>query len=221
MKRFEHLEEATLPGGAVLQLYRHDGVYLIRSDGAELMSGHHHHSEDVLAELVCMPLREQAGARVLVGGLGLGFTLRAALGSLGRDASVDVAEISDAVIRWNRNPAYDLAARELEDSRVTVIHDDAARVLQNSTAKYDGIMLDVDFGVEPKSNAHNSALYGPPGIRSALAALRPGGRLAYWSAVSYPRFEAALRGTGRTVETVAARAHVNGGATHFIYVVTT
>ena len=220
MKRFERLDETTLPGGAVLALYRHDGAYLIRSDGAELMSSRHHHSEDVLADLVCAPLRDRTAIRVLIGGLGLGFTLRAALRSLASDAAVDVVELSDAVIRWNRNPDYDLAARELEDPRVTIIHDDAARVIAKSAATYDGIMLDVDNGVEPVTSSHNSALYDDRGIRLAVAALRPGARLAYWSAVAYPRFEAALRGTGKSVEAVPARTHVAGGATHFIYLVT-
>ncbi len=220
MKRFERLDEATLPTGAVLTLFRHDGAYLIRSDGAELMSSRHHHSEDVLANVVCAPLRERPAARVLIGGLGLGFTLRAALGALGDDATIDVVELSDAVIRWNRNPDYDLAARELEDPRVTLIHDDAAKVIATSPATYDGIMLDVDNGVEPVTSAHNSALYDDRGITHALAALRPDARLAYWSAVAYPRFEAALRGrTGNSVEVVPARTHPTGGATHYVYLV--
>ena len=132
MKRFERLDQTTLPTGAVLTLYRHDGTYLIRSDGAELMSSRHHHSEDVLAEVVCAPLRNRPGARVLIGGLGLGFTLRAALRSLGDDALVDVVELSDAVIRWNRNAEYDLAGRELQEPRVRLIHGDAARVIATS-----------------------------------------------------------------------------------------
>ena len=219
MKRLERLDETTLPTGAVLTLYRHDGAYLIRSDGAELMSSRHHHSEDVLADLVCTPLGDRPGARVLIGGLGLGFTLRAALRSLPRDAVVDVVELSDAVIRWNSNADYDLAARELQDPRVNVIQDDAANVIANSAATYDGIMLDVDNGVEPVTHSHNAALYDDRGIRLALAALRPAARLAYWSAVAYPRFEAALRRTGKAVDAVPARAHGLRGATHYIYLV--
>ena len=220
MKRLERLDDTTLPTGVVLTLYRHDGAYLIRSDGAELMSTRHHHSEDVLANVVCAPLGGRPRVRVLIGGLGLGFTLRAALRALDADAVVDVVELSDAVIRWNRNDDYDLAARELNDPRVAIIHDDAAHVIANSSATYDGIMLDVDNGVEPVTNSNNAALYDDRGIRLALAALRPGARLAYWSAIAYPGFEAALRRTGRSVEVVPARSHVSSGATHYIYVVT-
>src|SRR5690349_656637 len=104
MKRVERLGEAVAPDGTVLALYRHDGAYVIRANGQELMSTRRHHSEEVLAEVVCAPLRGQAGARVLIGGLGLGFTLRAALRSLAPDARVAVAEIVEEIIRWNQDP---------------------------------------------------------------------------------------------------------------------
>ena len=146
VKRVERLGEAVAPDGSVLTLYRHDRDYVIRVDGQELMSTRRHHSEDVLAELVCAPLRERAGARVLIGGLGLGFTLRAALGSLAPDARVVVAEIVEEVIRWNRNPDYALAADALRDPRVELRHDDVANVLQAGAGGFDAIMLDVDNG---------------------------------------------------------------------------
>ncbi|HTE45112.1 MAG TPA: hypothetical protein VK636_07705, partial [Gemmatimonadaceae bacterium] len=106
MKRTERLAEATAPDGTVLTLYRHDGAYSIRVGGIELMTTRRHHSEDKLAEVACRPLQQRKGARVLIGGLGLGFTLRAALASLGADASVIVAEIVGAVIDWNSNPDF-------------------------------------------------------------------------------------------------------------------
>jgi spermidine synthase len=218
VKRVERLGEAVAPDGSVLVLYRHDRDYVIRVDGQELMSTRRHHSEEVLAELVCAPLREQGGARVLIGGLGLGFTLRAALRSLGADAQVVVAEIMEEIIRWNQNPAYALAADALRDPRVELRHDDVANVLQASGGGFDAIMLDVDNGAAPLTTKTNALLYRAEGIRRAVAALRPGGRLAYWSAGSEPEFEAALRRAGMTVEVTRARAHPGLGSWHTIYV---
>jgi spermidine synthase len=207
VKRNERLGEAVAPDGSVLVLYRHDRDYVIRVGGEELMSTRRHHSEDVLAEQVCAPLREQAGARVLIGGLGLGFTLRAALRSLAADAQVVVAEIMEEVIRWNQNPEYGLAADALRDPRVEVRHADVANVLQASVGQFDTIMLDVDNGAAALTTKSNAGLYRAQGIRRAAAALRPGGRLAYWSATEEPAFETALRREGLSVEAVRARAH--------------
>ncbi|MHB1224645.1 MAG: spermidine synthase family protein [Gemmatimonadaceae bacterium] len=218
MKKLERLDEATAPDGTVLTLYRHDGAYFIRVDGLELMSTRRHHSEDRLAELVCEPLRGTASARVLIGGLGLGFTLRAALGILGDDSAVVVAELLRSVIGWNENPAYDLSATAMRDSRVTVVQDDVANVLVASPGGFDGIMLDVDNGTDALTNAPNARLYRDPGIRAAAAALRPGGRVAYWSANADPAFADALRRAGLSVETNAVRAHPTASTRHFIYV---
>lgn len=218
MKKFERLDEATAPDGTVLMLCRHDGAYFIRVDGLELMSTRRHHSEDRLAELVCEPLRGTADARVLIGGLGLGFTLRAALRTVGDDAAVVVVELLESVIRWNENPDYDLSAATLRDPRVTLLHDDVANVLVASPGGFDAIMLDVDNGTDALTNAHNSRLYRGDGIRIAAAALRPGGRLAYWSANADPAFADALRRAGLHVETNAVRAHPTAGTRHFIYV---
>lgn len=218
MKKFERLDEATAPDGTVLTLYRHDGAYFIRVDGLELMSTRRHHSEDRLAELVCEPLRGTAGARVLIGGLGLGFTLRAALRTLGDDATVVVAELLESVIRWNQNAAYALAAPELGDPRVTVLHDDVANVLAAEQGAFDGIMLDVDNGADALTSVHNAGLYRDPGIRTAVAALRPGGHLAYWSANADPAFADALRRAGLSVQANSVRAYPTASTRHFIYV---
>jgi spermidine synthase len=218
VKKFERLDEATAPDGTVLTLCRHDGAYFIRVNGVELMSTRRHRSEDRLAELVCAPLRERPGACVLIGGLGLGFTLRAALRTLAADAQVVVAELVEAVIRWNAEPAYALADDALADPRVRVRHDDVARLLAASPGAFDGIMLDVDNGAEALTAAGNARLYQAAGIRTAVAALRPGGRLAYWSAAADPAFADALRRAGLAVETVAERAHAGGGTRHVLYV---
>jgi spermidine synthase len=218
VKKYERLDEATAPDGTVLTLYRHDGAYYIRVGGVELMSTRRHHSEDRLAELVCAPLADVAGARVLIGGLGLGFTLRAALHALRADAEVVVAELVEAVIRWNEEPAYDLARTELHDPRVTLLHDDVARVLAANAGAFDGIMLDVDNGADALTSGHNARLYDDAGIRLAAAALRPGGRLAYWSADLDPAFADALRRAGLSVETTGARAHPSTRTRHALYV---
>jgi len=218
MKRIERLGEAAAPDGTVLTLYRHDGAYSISVGGTELMSTRRHHSEDALAELVCAPLAERAGARVLIGGLGLGFTLRAALRTLAADAQVVVVEIMEEVIRWNRNPDYALSADALADPRVDLRHDDVANVLAAGDGGFDAIMLDVDNGAAAMTTKGNAALYRAAGIRRAVAALRPGGRLAYWSAGEDAPFEKALRRERLEVEVHRVRAHPTLKAWHTIFV---
>jgi len=182
------------------------------------MSTRRSHSEVELADLACSPIADRAGAHVLIGGLGLGFTLRAALRVLGADARVTVAEIVQAVIDWNRNPDWGLSVDALGDPRVTVRHADVLDVLRGSVAAFDAIMLDVDNGAEAMVTAKNSALYRETGIRAAVAALRPGGALAYWSAVADPPFVKALKGFGLTVTTQRSRAHGSTGPYHEIIV---
>lgn len=218
MKPTERLGEAVAPDGTVLTLFRHDGAYSLRVSGVELMSTRRHHSEDRLAALTCERLRDRAGAQVLVGGLGLGFTLRAALRALPADAHVVVAEIVPEVIAWNANPDYALSADALRDPRVAVRQGDVADVLRASPGAFDAIMLDVDNGAEPLTTAGNAALYRSAGIRTAAAALRPDGRLAYWSANADPAFEGLLRRAGLTVEVHRARAHATAGGAHTLLV---
>ena len=218
MKRVERLGEATAPDGTVLTLYRHDGNYAIRTRGVELMSTRRFHSEEQLAELVCAPLRESPAPRVLIGGLGLGFTLRAALRTLPADARVVVAEIVGEVIEWNRNPEYGLAADSLADPRVELVHDDVANVLRERRGEFDAIMLDVDNGAEALTTGGNADLYRSKGVKTAAAALRSGGRLAYWSADDDTRFEGVLRAAGLSVEVVRVRAHATAGGPHTLLI---
>ena len=218
MKPFECLEQATAPDGTVLTLNRHDADYLVRADGVELMSTRRHHSEERLAELACAPLHDVPGAHVLVGGLGLGFTLRAALRVLAADATVVVAELVAAVIAWNENPDYPLAGAALRDPRVTLRHADVVDVVHESAGRYDAILLDVDNGAAPLTTAGNARLYHDAGIRAAVAAPRPGGRLAYWAAEDDRGFERALRRAGLTVEVTRERAHATSGPRHTLYV---
>ena len=218
MKPFRLLGEGTAPDGIALALYEHDGDYLIRANGADLMSTRRHHSEVVLAQLACAPLADVAGVRVLVGGLGLGFTLKAALGVLGPDARVVVAEIAQVVIDWNLNPAYPLAREALSDPRVELCHADVADVLARRRGGFDAVMLDVDNGPEALTTATNTRLYRSVGVAQAMASLRPGGRLAYWSAGDDPEFESTLRQAGLSVSVTQARAHISAGPLHTLYV---
>jgi spermidine synthase len=218
MKRTFRLGDATAPDGTVLSLFEHDGAYVIRVGGVELMSTRRHASEDRLAELVCAPLAATPGARVLIGGLGLGFTLRTALATLGPDARVVVVEIVEGVIEWNRNPAYPLGAAALADPRVELRHGDVGHVVAEGSAIYDGIMLDVDNGADALTTAGNAALYRDSGIRLAAAALRPGGRLAYWSAGADAAFETALRRAGLDVTVARAPVHSTSRGRHTIFV---
>jgi spermidine synthase len=218
MKPLERLGEARTPNGTLIALYRHDGAYLIRADGVELMSTRRHLSEDRLAEVACAPLREVSQARVLIGGLGLGFTLRTALRQLGEDAEVVVAELLAEVIAWNANPQYDLSAKAMSDPRVRVIHDDVTQVLRANSGAFDAIMLDTDNGPDGMLMSENAALYAKRGIETTVAALRPGGSIVYWSVGDDPAFARALRGANLDVDTLKVRAHDTTGPMHTLYV---
>lgn len=218
MKRTERLAEAHAPDGSVLTLFRHDGAYTIRVAGVDLMSTRRYESEERLADLACAPLAAVAAPRVLVGGLGFGFTLRRALHLLPPEARVVVAEVVAEIIEWNRNPEYALAGDALADPRVEVRHADVLAVLRESANAFDAVMLDVDNGAEALTTDGNADLYRSAGIRRTVAALRPGGRIVYWSAGDDPSFEAALRGADLTVETVRVRAHATSGGMHTLIV---
>jgi spermidine synthase len=217
MKRLERLGEARTPNGSLLALYRHDGAYLIRADGVELMSTRRHLSEDRLAEIACAPLRELPRARVLIGGLGLGFTLRAALRHLRDDAEVVVAELVAEVIAWNADPRYDLSAEAMSQPRVRVVHDDVINVLGANPGAFDAIMLDTDNGPDGMLMSENAALYARHGIATTVAALRAGGSIVYWSVGDDPAFAHALRGSGLDVQTLHVRAHDTTGPMHTLY----
>lgn len=217
MKRIERLAEARTPNGTHITLQRHDRTYVIYADGVELMTSRRHLSEDRLAEVACAPLRETAGARVLIGGLGLGFTLRAALKELRPDAEVVVAEILAEVIEWNANPEYDLSAEAMADPRVRMENDDVVNVLRVNRAGFDAIMLDTDNGPDGILMSENAPLYSAAGIRMTIAALRPGGTLVYWSVGDDPKFVAALRRAGLEVVTHRVRAHGTSGPMHVLF----
>lgn len=220
MKPLERLGEARTPNGTLIALYRHDGAYLVRADGVELMSTRRHLSEDRLAEVACAPLQEVSRARVLIGGLGLGFTLRAALRQLRDDAEVVVVELVPEVIAWNADPRYGLSVEAMDDPRVRVVHDDVIDVLRESPDAFDAIMLDTDNGPDGMLMSESARLYSTRGIGLTLAALRAGGSIVYWSVGDDPKFAAALRGAGLHVNALRVRAHDTAGPMHTLYAAT-
>jgi spermidine synthase len=218
MKPVERLGEARTPDGTRLELFRHDGAYLIKADGIELMSTRRHLSEDRLAEVATAGLRARRAARVLIGGLGLGFTLRAALKDLAADAEVVVAELMQEVIAWNANPEWNISADAIRDPRVRIVHDDVFAVLLANPAGFDAIMLDTDNGPDGMLMSENASLYSTGGIATTIAALRPDGVLAYWSVGDDPRFLHALRVAKLAVEVEHVRAHATAGPMHTLYI---
>lgn len=214
------LDSAQIPGnGGELRLYRRNDEFSIKLSGraGELMNSRVHDSEDALAEQSCARLADPARARVLVGGLGMGFTLAAVLRRLGADAQVVVAELVPAVVAWNRGPLAALAAHPLADPRVSVHEGDVGAVLRAARQAYDAILLDVDNGPEGLTRKQNDWLYGVDGLHAAYAALRPRGILAVWSAGPDRDFAQRLRKVGFTVDDVRVRAHAGKGARHVIW----
>jgi spermidine synthase len=217
VKKWTTLDQAPTPGGKTVSLHEHDGSYAIRVDGIPLMSTRQHASEERLAELACAHLRGIQRPRVLVGGLGFGFTLRAALGALPAGATVVVAELLGAVIAWNRNPAFPLAADCMADPRVTILQQDAGETIRQARRTFDSIILDVDNGPAALSTAGNARLYDSAGLRHARAALRPGGCLAVWSVAPDPAFAKLMTQTGFAVDLHRCRSHGSSGRWHTLF----
>ncbi len=223
MKPRELLASTTTPDGAALTLTREAGALVVRVANVPLMSSRVHGSEEAMAEVACAGLAARAGARVLVPGLGMGFTLRATLDALGPDAEVVVCELLPAIVEWNREgPLGALAGHPLCDARVRVVIDDVVRVVRASAPRsFDAILLDVDNGPEAFTVASNAALYEPAGLAALRAILRPGGALVVWSAHEAPRFERALRRAGfasAEARRVRARGAIAKGSRHVLYV---
>jgi spermidine synthase len=217
MKKWTSLDTALTPDGKIISLNEHDGSYTIRVDGAALMSTRRHTSEEKLAELACRHATDIRGARVLIGGLGFGFTLRAALAALAADATVVMVEILAAVIAWNRNPFFKLAADAMADPRVIVLQKDIGDVIRESRDGFDSIILDVDNGPAALSFEGNNRLYDFKGLQLARAALRPGGCVAFWSAAPDPAFEKLMSHVGFEVDVCRCRPRAKSGGWHTIF----
>jgi spermidine synthase len=213
----ELIDTAAIPGGDTeLRLMRRGADYVIMIGRNELMNSRMSGSEKALATLTCARLRGTA-PRLLVGGLGMGFTLRAALEVLGPRAGIVVAELVPAVVAWARGPMADFHGDSLDDPRVTIVEDDVGALIRTARDDWDAILLDVDNGPDGLTRRANDRLYGRDGLAAARLALRPGGVLAIWSSAPDPRFTQRLRGSGFVVEEVVVRAHGEKGARHTIW----
>ncbi|WP_036303135.1 hypothetical protein [Methylobacterium sp. 77] len=209
---------AAIPGSVeTMHLVRYDDAYSILVGTAELMNDRHRDSERALATVTCARLEENTTPTLLIGGLGMGFTLRAALDALGPQARVVVAELMPAVIAWARGPLTHLFDGSLDDPRVTLVEADVNRLIQSGSAQFDAILLDVDNGPKGLTRRENDRLYDTWGLKRAHYALRPGGILAVWSGGPDRRFKARLRRFGFDVEELRYPAHP-GGRRHVLWI---
>ncbi len=201
-----------------LVLARRGDEHVIRLRGAELMNSRSHASEEALARLGCAGLGALSGARVLIGGLGMGFTARAALDVLPRDARVTILELVPEIVTWNRDHLADLARRPLDDPRIEVRIDDVATAIAERDSHWHAILLDVDNGPDAFTSKENARLYGLKGLIASRRALVPGGTLAVWSVEDDRKFTARMRGAGLEVEVHRVPARPNSTVKHVIWV---
>ncbi len=220
MTPWETLDRATTPAGNELVLRRRGDEYVIRVDGKDLMGSRAHASEEALAKLTCEAIATRPTLRILIGGLGMGFTVRAALDALPREAQVDVAELLPAVVRWNRGPLSALAKNPLADRRTHVLEGDVVDIITSASGIYDAILLDVDNGPEALTTQNNARLYSLEGLASAARALKPGGTLAVWSAFEDAKFTKRLATANFNARTERVRATHNGGSRHTLWLAT-
>jgi spermidine synthase len=217
----ELIGTAQVPGGDELRLFRHDRDFMIVLGGNELMSSRMNGSEIALAEQTIARLGTRKKPRLLIGGYGMGFTLRAALAALPAEAEIYLIELVPQIIEWARGPMAELAAGCLDDPGVELVLGDVADEIRESPGGYDAILLDVDNGPEGLTSEFNDQLYTQRGLRAAKAALRPGGILAVWSAFKDPAFTRRLERAGFAVDEVSVRARTNGkGPKHVIWFAT-
>jgi spermidine synthase len=220
MRHWTLLGEAPIPDSEQsLSLYQGKDDFFIKisSGGGELMSTRKHGSEDALGALPCQRLRHREAARVLIGGLGMGFTLAAVLKEVGPGAEVTVAELIPEVVDWNRGPLGERSGFPLNDPRTKVHVGDVAKLMRRKRGYFDVIALDVDNGPEGLTQSANDWLYSMPGIIAAQEALTPNGILAYWSAGPDQAFHDRLRRCGFLVEENSVHAHGKKGARHTIW----
>jgi spermidine synthase len=214
VKPFELLGQTLSPDGTVMKLIRRGNEYIILADGAILMSSRMHGSEEALATLACHRLRTFEQPSVLVGGLGMGFTLRATLDLLPQDANVVVVELVPAVVEWNRGPLGPLAKHPLKDKRVRVETGDVVVTLGSRLAQFDAVLLDVDNGPTELTASNNAELYNHRGIAAAHAALKKDSVLAIWAAQDDRKFRQRLRDGGFDVQVHRPRGRLKKGGPH-------
>ncbi len=208
MKPERKLAETTLASGAQLTLHEHDGNYAIRINGQTLMNSALASSELLLGELAVTGLTNQSDPSVLIGGLGLGFSLQSVLAKTGAASVVHVVELIPQVVKWNREFLTMVNGKLVDDSRVTIFADDIWNVLlRTAPHRYDALLLDIDNGPTAMVQQPNARLYKPAGIQLMLTALKPGGRAAIWSAAPDSAFENRLIDAGFRVEAVSTKLY--------------
>jgi spermidine synthase len=213
------LDTAQTPGnGLELRLYQRDNEFSIKAGNYELMNSRVYGTEDALGKLACQKIANHPQARVLIGGLGMGYTVRSALDELGVKAHVAVAELVPEVVRWNRGVLAGLAGNPLDDHRVAVHEADVAQMIKTAKNDYNAILLDVDNGPDGLTRADNDELYSEAGLHAARSALTPGGVLAVWSAHPDKRIAKRMQAAGFAVEEIGVRAGRKRGARHVIWV---
>lgn len=212
------LAKAPIPGGGEMRLMRRDSEFSIRLGANELMNSRLGGSEEALAALACARIAARVRPRILIGGLGMGFTLRAALRALDASARVEAVELVAAVVRWAQGPLAEIFAGSLDDPRVKVEVADVAEIIRAAACRYDAILLDVDNGPEGLTREANDRLYDARGLAAAHAALKIGGVLAVWSARPDRRFAQRLGDAGFAAEEFSARATGGRGARHTIWI---
>jgi len=218
VKPLELLGQTVSPDGSVMKLIRRGDEYLILVNGAILMSNRMHGSEEALATFAFQRMRTLERPSVLIGGLGMGFTLRATLDLLPSDAAVVVAELVPAVVEWNRGPLGPLAKHPLKDKRVRVETGDVAVTLSSRLGQFDAVLLDVDNGPAALTDSNNAGLYDSRGIAAAHASLKKTGVLAIWAAKEDRKFKQRLRDGGFDVQVQRPRGRlIKGGPRHTIF----
>jgi spermidine synthase len=213
------IDTAQVPdGGGELRLMRRGAEFSIKLGQAELMNSRLSGSEQALATIACDRIRARERPRILIGGLGMGFTLRAALAVLGAGARITVAELVPHVVAWARGPLAEVFGNSLADPRVRICEEDVGRLIRSGRSSFDAILLDVDNGPEGLTREANDALYSVEGLSAAHAALRPGGVLAVWSSGPHPNFTQRLRKVNFGVDEARVNARgARGGARHVIW----
>jgi len=201
------LASARAPDGGLLTLSQRGHDFAVGIDNQQLMASGDHASEEALARLACERIAGRDAPRVLVGGLGLGYTLRAAIDALPPSARVVVAELVPAVVTWNRGPVGHLAGHPLDDPRVSVEVGDVLELVRDASGQYDAVLLDVDNGPNGLVRKDNEVLYAPPGLAALNRVLRPAGVLAIWSAAPDRAFERRLHKAGFSVTTRRIKSH--------------
>jgi spermidine synthase len=218
---WSHLDTAQVPGGGELRLMKRGAEFSIRLGTDELMNSRLSATEQALATIALVKIKSKSNPTILIGGLGMGFTLRAALTVLGPKARIVVAELVPAVVAWARGPMAKVFGESLSDPRLRIHEADVGGLIRSRRSAYDAILLDVDNGPEGMTRTANDALYDLKGLRATHAALRSAGVLAVWSSAPHSKFAARLRKTGFDVKEIPLRAKgPQGGAQHLIWTAT-